>query len=91
MQLSNERQHYCGLFSGLLSIRSIQREGNGSLTTVPDVRAGSDPKQSKQLNKPVPAKTAMMGRGRGEKVLNAVITLSNSKENTFCDFLGYFE
>ena len=61
------------------------------LTTVPDLRAGTHPKQSKQLSKTVPANTAMMGRGCGEKVLNAAETDSNSKENAFCDSLGYFQ
>ena len=48
----------------------------------------SPSKQFRQLGRPVPAKTTLNGCCRGEKVANAAETLSKSKEDAICDFLG---
>ena len=58
---------------------------------VKKIRAGSPPEQSKQLGKPVPAKTTMKGRGRGDKVPNAAETQSKSKKDAIRDFPGDFQ
>ena len=57
--------------------------------TMRQTPAGSPSKQSKQLGKPVSTKTALRGRGCGEKVANAAETQSKSKEDAIGDFLGY--
>ena len=43
------------------------------------------------IHKPVPAKTAMKGRGGGDKVPNAAETQSKSQEDAIRDFLGDFQ